>query len=387
MQVPQVPPHPSGPHCRPAQLGWHTQVLLAVHVVGAEQVPHVPPHPSGPQALPVQFGRQRHCPLELHTSAPEQVPQVPPQPSGPQVRPAHCGTHRQTPASVHEVPLLHVPQLPPQPSLPHCLPSHDGVHPCINETRYASSFVASHATSGPLTGIVWSTSARWRMRGAYRSASPSVSKSTPTGAPARAAPVTVDAWHAPHRASRTARPSARGQSGLGDTLPVQAAPSNASTVRERRKALTERPDGLTPRMRSALRRTDLDLASYIHRQGVANSTAYRSRRPRGRCFQRRARRGAEAHSPNGETEISVGKELLGLCAGPRCPRRSPWWRPMAHRSVEDAEAAYGRLGRYGARALRLPSAEEAATACSDGPRIAARRSAGVGPRPARLPKT
>ncbi len=55
------------------QIGW-AQVLPPEHcpvepqVCPEGQVPQVPPHPSGPQLLPEQLGVQpdTHCPLELH---------------------------------------------------------------------------------------------------------------------------------------------------------------------------------------------------------------------------------------------------------------------------------------------------------------------------------
>jgi hypothetical protein len=96
LHIPQVPPHPSLPHCLPVQSGrQHTEFMhfspglhaqsaaqvlqdsLAVgsHVASphdcmdthllasqmnraAHPVPHVPPHPSSPHSLPAQFGAQ-----------------------------------------------------------------------------------------------------------------------------------------------------------------------------------------------------------------------------------------------------------------------------------------------------------------------------------------
>jgi hypothetical protein len=56
-QVPQAPPHPSGPHSFPAQDGTQTH-CPALHVLPGPQVPHDPPHPSSPQASPWQDGAQ-----------------------------------------------------------------------------------------------------------------------------------------------------------------------------------------------------------------------------------------------------------------------------------------------------------------------------------------
>lgn len=57
-QVPQLPPHPSGPQMIvvPLHVGW--QHLFTLHTVGKKHEPQVPPQPSLPQALPVQSGLQ-----------------------------------------------------------------------------------------------------------------------------------------------------------------------------------------------------------------------------------------------------------------------------------------------------------------------------------------
>jgi hypothetical protein len=55
--VPQVPPQPSSPHWRPAQVGAHEVMHLpATHAAGSPQAPHDPPQPSGPHDLPEHSG-------------------------------------------------------------------------------------------------------------------------------------------------------------------------------------------------------------------------------------------------------------------------------------------------------------------------------------------
>jgi hypothetical protein len=105
MQVPQEPPHPSGPHWRSTQSGLQTSTTRhwsATHDWPAGQVPHWPPHPLSPQALPPQLGVQM---LAMQTPSAQacpfgQAPQVPPQPSSPQFRSPQSG--EQDPLFVHE---------------------------------------------------------------------------------------------------------------------------------------------------------------------------------------------------------------------------------------------------------------------------------------------
>ena len=51
-QLPQLPPQPSGPHCRPLQLGTHAQAPAALQVSDRPQLPQEPPQPSSPHCLP-----------------------------------------------------------------------------------------------------------------------------------------------------------------------------------------------------------------------------------------------------------------------------------------------------------------------------------------------
>lgn len=71
-----------------------TQPPAALQEKPALQVPQEPPHPSGPQPRPPQFGvqelTQRPC-ASLHTRPAGHCPQVPPQPLSPQPRPAQLG--------------------------------------------------------------------------------------------------------------------------------------------------------------------------------------------------------------------------------------------------------------------------------------------------------
>ena len=58
VQLPQVPPQPSGPHCFPLHWRSHMQLPAAVQVWPALHVPQLPPQPLSPQVLPVQLGEQ-----------------------------------------------------------------------------------------------------------------------------------------------------------------------------------------------------------------------------------------------------------------------------------------------------------------------------------------
>lgn len=85
-QVPQEPPHPSGPQDLPLQLGaqevLHFPLESQLRPVG--QVPQDPPQPSEPQDLPLQFRVQDdvlHLPLESQLRPLLQPLQIPPQPS------------------------------------------------------------------------------------------------------------------------------------------------------------------------------------------------------------------------------------------------------------------------------------------------------------------
>jgi len=118
LQEPQLPPHPSSPHTRPAQLGVQVHVPPTQEPVG--HVPQLPPHPSSPQARPTQSGVQVH---------------VPP---------------------THE-PVGHVPHVPPQPSVPHSIPTQDGVHPA--SVRPASS-PASVGVGPPASRITMTRASR-----------------------------------------------------------------------------------------------------------------------------------------------------------------------------------------------------------------------------------
>jgi hypothetical protein len=131
-QLPQLPPQPSGPQCRPAQFGvqhcpsWQTccpeqvaqgaparphawgvvpgsqteplaaqqpsgqvpgsqthRPVSVTQAVPCGQAPHVPPHPFGPHCLPAQFGVQ-HSPRKSHSVAP----------AGQQMPSQQCPSHR-----------------------------------------------------------------------------------------------------------------------------------------------------------------------------------------------------------------------------------------------------------------------------------------------------
>jgi hypothetical protein len=67
LQVPQLPPHVSDPHCLPVHCGTHAHWPLASQAEPVAQVPHDPPHRSDPHCFPAQFG--------VHVlSAPQYVP-------------------------------------------------------------------------------------------------------------------------------------------------------------------------------------------------------------------------------------------------------------------------------------------------------------------------
>jgi hypothetical protein len=182
VQSPQLPPHVSSPHVRPAHAGMqpasgmsttHAPALHrsdASHIVPqapqfAEStrtstqlppqslrpplqsqlppapqtrpplhVPQLPPHPSSPQVRPVQSGVHTHEPPVHASMAAQTIPQppqwfrlllvltqLPPQ----SVRPA-AQTH--APAASHVRPDGHVPHEPPHPSSPHATPVQSGMH-------------------------------------------------------------------------------------------------------------------------------------------------------------------------------------------------------------------------------------------------------------------
>lgn len=132
-QLPQLPPQPSSPHCRPwlVQTGWHWHLPCA-QVWGHWQAPHWPPQPSLPQVLPAQLGAQvgPQTPF-AHAPPPGQAPwHRPPQPSGsPHSLPAQAGVHEELHAPLtHDWPAEQVPHAPPQPSGPHVLLPQLGVH-------------------------------------------------------------------------------------------------------------------------------------------------------------------------------------------------------------------------------------------------------------------
>ena len=103
--APHVPPQPSLPQSRPAQLGMHAQVPEVVQLEPAPHIPQMPPHPSGPHCLPVHDSAQPHWLEGEHVWLAPQVPHEPPHPSLPHCLPAHCGVHAQpagnVPPSVH----------------------------------------------------------------------------------------------------------------------------------------------------------------------------------------------------------------------------------------------------------------------------------------------
>lgn len=130
----------------PPQVGpWHCPVC-ASQVSSCGQVPQEPPHPSGPHCLPWQSGVHWHRPPWQTSCAPEQVAQATPllpqdcsvlppwhwlflqQPfghvCGPQTgAPSHCPLWVLQVCPVRQDP--HVPE-PPQPSGPHCRPEQFG---------------------------------------------------------------------------------------------------------------------------------------------------------------------------------------------------------------------------------------------------------------------
>ncbi len=273
MQLPQVPPQPSGPHCFPVHDGTHAHWLVVLQVWGEGQVPQLPPQPSLPHWA-LHDGRQVHWPLALQTSLPAQVPQVPPQPSGPQVRPLQAGVHTQAPAVEQLVPVPQVPQAPPQPSspqalpvqlgeqlalgshcpaavqfslgahiphtppqlsLPHARPLHEGVQAEVESAvRWLCSKVSSQPGSTGAGGIVLSAT-RARMRSLHLRTSASVSKSTPTVAPPRAPPVTFTEWQDRQRVEMTPGPSEAPQSCGPVTVPGQPSSSGATARKGTRR--------------------------------------------------------------------------------------------------------------------------------------------------------
>ena len=152
--VPQLPPHPSEPQVLPEQAGVHTQAPAAEQVVAVPHVPQEPVQPSLPHALPVQSGVQvvpgEHWPAALQFSLGPQAPHSPPHPSPPQARPAQEGVQVEL----------------------------------ANEVSQVRRCVSSQEASGAPGGIVLSIM-RVRMRSLHLRTSASLSKSTPTVAPAR----------------------------------------------------------------------------------------------------------------------------------------------------------------------------------------------------------
>ncbi len=75
-QLPQLPLHPSEPHCLPKQLGWQDGWQFPLTQLDpAGQFPQVPPQPSDPHCFPEQLGKQ----------PPVQVPQPIPSTSSAQI--------------------------------------------------------------------------------------------------------------------------------------------------------------------------------------------------------------------------------------------------------------------------------------------------------------
>lgn len=154
-----MPPQPLGPQVLPEQEGVQTQAPAVEQVVPVPHVPHEPVQPSLPQAFPVQSGVQlapgEHWPEALQFSLGRQAPHSPPQPSPPHARPAQEGVQLELASVVNQV----------------------------------SRIVVSHDASGAPGGIVLFVTVRLRMRSLHLRTSASVSKSTPSVAPARSGPV------------------------------------------------------------------------------------------------------------------------------------------------------------------------------------------------------
>jgi hypothetical protein len=131
--LPHVPPHPSLPQSRPAQLGVQPHCPEPSQAKPLPQLPQLPPQPSSPHALPMQSGWHEHLPSDPQLSVSPQLPQPPPQLSEPHCLPlqsaVHCPTS-QVPVRKRQVraPLHVFGQVPPQPSSPHCLPAQLGTH-------------------------------------------------------------------------------------------------------------------------------------------------------------------------------------------------------------------------------------------------------------------
>lgn len=132
-QVPHDPvPQLFGPQLRPPQLGVQVGVQLpraVSHTRPAVHVPQVPPHPSEPQKRPAQLGVQHWPVIGLHEPPDGHSPHIPPQPSGPHMRPAQLGV--QVIIATQEVPLQlcpagHTPHTPPHPSSPQVRPEQLG---------------------------------------------------------------------------------------------------------------------------------------------------------------------------------------------------------------------------------------------------------------------
>jgi len=142
--LPQVPPHPSGPHSLPAQFGMHSQVPFT-HPSPAAQVPQDPPHPSDPHSFPVQSGVQVPLPqppqsfthsftqkssqaLQQQYESMLQTHASHLQPSQPGLQEvSHPGPPKHFPLALHSWSGAHSPQNPPHPSGPHSLPAQAGV--------------------------------------------------------------------------------------------------------------------------------------------------------------------------------------------------------------------------------------------------------------------
>ena len=101
-QVLPAPHSPGSEHTRPGIPGnpppspppfGSEQKKLGPQVFPCGQVPQSPPHPSGPQCLPAQLGTHAftHFPCGLHTSPPTQVPQTSLHPSNPHCLFTHFG--------------------------------------------------------------------------------------------------------------------------------------------------------------------------------------------------------------------------------------------------------------------------------------------------------
>lgn len=112
-QLPQLPPQPSSPQERPAQLGVqlphaslvHAQPSLHEPALGplasplvqrplAAQKPQLASAVQAPhEAAPAQGSGATQAPLRSHSVPMSQLPQLPPHPLSPQVRPAQSGVH------------------------------------------------------------------------------------------------------------------------------------------------------------------------------------------------------------------------------------------------------------------------------------------------------